>query len=83
MLFIPYSIRAATINVLVFKTSISSSKNIRALAPELDGHPGILRWNVDLLDIDNVLRIETKSLDAHDIIQLVEQNGFACEELPD
>ena len=44
---------------------------------------GIIKWNVDEHDIDNVLRIETAWLLPQDIIRLVNGAGYICEELPD
>lgn len=69
--------------VLVFKTNLQYKKDINQLAPVLNIFRGILRWNVDMNDIDKVLRIETKQLVAQDIIRLVRGAGYFCEELPD
>ncbi len=70
-------------DVLVFKTNISNRKSIAAIKPFLQSMPGIQKWNVDLHDIDNVLRIETNVLSP----QMVENNlkdlGFYCVELED
>lgn len=54
------------------------------LRPLLDGHPQVDRWNVDLHDVDNVLRIVPHpSLKAEDIVVLLNKAGFSCRELPD
>jgi hypothetical protein len=77
------SFREMAIQVLVFKTNLQFKKDINRLSPILNNTTGILRWNVDRDDIDNVLRIETKHLSAQEIIHLVTNAGYFCEELPD
>jgi len=72
-----------TLRVLVFKTNLVSAKDIHRISPLLSDTPGILRWNVDEHDIDNVLRIETSWLLPGDIIRVVTDAGYLCEELPD
>jgi hypothetical protein len=79
-LFIPDQDAA---QVLVFKTNLLHQKDIVLVTPALNGLPGMLRWNVDQEDIDKVLRVETTSLTAHTIIELVNKAGYYCEELPD
>jgi hypothetical protein len=39
------------------------------------------KWNFDLEDCDNILRVDTPSNDAKGIIYLLQANGFVCEEL--
>lgn len=72
-----------TLRVLVFKTNLVSAKDIHRISPLMGDTPGILRWNVDEHDIDNVLRIETSWLLPDDIIRVVTNAGYLCEELPD
>ncbi len=68
--------------VLVFKTNIRYKKEVNAIRRFIDGEPGIIKWNVDLQDIDKVLRIE--ALDMHpSLIQKLDEAGYYCEELPD
>lgn len=69
--------------VLLFKTNIASEEDEERLAPLLDNHNAISKWNVDREDIDNVLRVETKELDAPGVIVMVTATGFKCEELED
>jgi hypothetical protein len=69
--------------VLVFKTNLVSAKDIHRISPLMGDTPGILRWNVDEHDIDNVLRIETSWLLPGDIIRVLTTAGYLCEELPD
>lgn len=71
------------INILVFKTNLQYKKDIQLLAPLLNDATGILRWNVDRDDIDNVLRIETTTLLPQQVVALVTSAGYSCNELPD
>jgi hypothetical protein len=69
--------------VLVFKTNITRKKDLRSVTPLLNACSGITKWNVDLSDIDNVLRIEATHSDCGAVIELVNRAGYACEELTD
>jgi hypothetical protein len=69
--------------VLVFRTNIRHNDDIRQLAPTLDGCLGILRWSVDLTDVDKVLRIESQDDDHSKVIGLMNTAGYFCEELLD
>ena len=71
------------LRVLVFKTNLVSAKDVHRISPVMGDTPGILRWNVDEHDIDNVLRIETSWLLPGDIIRVLTNAGYVCEELPD
>ncbi len=68
--------------VLVFKTSVGSTKEVGYLSPFLNAlinENG--RWNFDLEDCDNIFRVETKTPDVYSIEMLFKKQGFACEEL--
>jgi cell fate (sporulation/competence/biofilm development) regulator YmcA (YheA/YmcA/DUF963 family) len=67
--------------ILVFKTNLADSKRISDIGSFLDIHPHIMEWNVDLHDVDNVLRVVSKDLEAKEIEQLVLGAGYYCEEL--
>ena len=69
--------------VLVFKTNINNPRQVKSIAPTLDNCPDILKWNVDLADIDKVLRIEATHGQCAPVIELVTRAGYACEELTD
>ncbi len=69
--------------ILVFKTDISSRSRISAVAPYLQNLQGIIKWNVDLHDADNILRIESEQLASGDIEQVLRNAGCYCEALPD
>ncbi len=72
----------ASETVLVFKTSVKHQKEVKQLRPLLNAlvdWEG--RWNFDLDDCDNILRIETRKLQAAIISSALQVQGFACEEL--
>lgn len=69
--------------LLILKTNISSSDDINVVASLLDGHANVGRWNVDMQDVDHVLRIEIIGITCDEIIQTLTLAGYTCEELPD
>ena len=69
--------------VLIFKTNIRYKKHISAVEQHIANQPGILRWNVDLKDVDKILRIEVADLHPAKIEGIVKQAGYLCEELKD
>lgn len=69
--------------IYVFKTSVETETGIRLLKPHLDKVFPFAKWNFDLEDCDNVLRIEIKSEIVQSIISLLNENGFECQELTD
>jgi hypothetical protein len=69
--------------VLVFKTNICSDNDLKILAKLFGQGSKVSRWNVDVEDIDKVLRIEGESIDPTHIINVICSAGFECEELPD
>ena len=71
------------VRILVFKTGLRFKKDVLYIGSLLDRLPGIMCWNVDRYDIDNVLRIETMHMHPKEIIRLVTKAGYFCEELPD
>jgi hypothetical protein len=74
---------ATILEVLVFKTDISTEEDLEKLSQILDRERRILKWNIDRADIDNVLRIESRNLDPAYITKVVGDAGFQCDELPD
>ncbi len=69
--------------VLVFKTNISTDRQLESVSVILSTLQNVIRWNVDREDIDNVLRIECDQLSPQTIIDFLKDAGFECEELPD
>ena len=49
-------------NILVFKTNLTDAKRISDIEPDMDVHPHIIEWNVDLHDSDNILRVVARNI---------------------
>ena len=69
-------------HVLVFKTNLHH-RDMKKIEPVLNAETKIIRWNVDLTDIDNVLRIESNVPHTDHVIRILNSEGFICEELID
>ncbi len=70
-------------DILVFKTNIKYKKQISAIRRHIETEPQIIKWNVDLHDIDKILRIESFDLHPTIVESLVQKAGYYCEELKD
>ena len=68
--------------ISVFKTSLEE-KDLRNIENALNKISGILRWNTDLEDCDNILRIESNKDLSNEIIKILVNKGFEIEELKD
>jgi tRNA G26 N,N-dimethylase Trm1 len=71
------------VEVLVFETNIRRKRELRQLARLLGAEKRIEQWNVDLEDCSRVLRVEARCLTPAEVIALLGQAGYACQELPD
>lgn len=69
--------------ILVFKTDVRNRKHVSALAGHLQQIDGIVKWNVDLQDVDKILRIECMRIPAGVIEQRLQSAGYYCQELQD
>lgn len=70
--------------VLVFKTSVETQEDEKRIKPVLDSFlHGKARWNFDLEDWENILRIENHTLAANTVIKTLNAIGYECEELAD
>jgi len=67
--------------ILVFKTNLTDPKRINDIGSDLDIHPHIIEWNVDLHDCDNILRVVSNNVSAQSIEKLLLSAGYYCEEL--
>ncbi len=67
--------------ILVFKTNLTSKFRVRQVGPVLDFHPNIHQWNVDLHDCDKVLRVVAASIAPAEVENLLSTAGYYCEEL--
>jgi pyruvate-formate lyase-activating enzyme len=68
-------------NIFVFATNIQSLEDRIKIGNVFSSIPQIQQWNIDLEDIDCVLRIVSDSLSANNIIDLVVFHNFSCKEL--
>lgn len=70
--------------VLVFRTSVKTSFEVKRLSPVLENLTaceGI--WNFDLEDCDCILRIESRHLQAKQVELALLKCGYHCTELED
>ena len=67
--------------ILVFKTNVSSKRKVTKVSTLLTSVPAIKQWNFDLEDCDKVLRIETIGLRPAYVETLLQAAGFNCREL--
>ena len=68
-------------NILIFKTDIANRYHYSNASQVLQNIPGILKWTVDMDDVDHVLRIETQQLQPYHIEESLAQAGYYCKEL--
>ena len=65
-------------------TNINSKEQLDILKPHLNNHNSIIRWSIDLEDIDAVLKvITTNNLKEHEIIHLLDSEGYQCKVMTD
>lgn len=69
--------------ILILGTNVYTKKDLRRLTPVLDNDDRINDWNVDMDDIDRVLRIATGQMTSEDVISLLTGAGFHCRDLPE
>lgn len=67
--------------IYVFKTSVETENDIRKLTLYLDELLPDAKWNFDLDDCDNILRIDSRDDITEPVITLLLVSGFDCEEL--
>ena len=67
--------------VLVYKTNINHRTDIEKISPVLSQYNKVLAWNVDIDDIDKVLRIEAMTNISNEIQNIINQSGYTCQEM--
>lgn len=68
--------------ILVFRTSVTSHDQVMLLKPVLDAlveRDG--RWNFDLWDYENILRVESALCHPSQVIEALNKTAHYCEEL--
>lgn len=68
-------------NLFIFGTNLQTEKDKQVISKVLNSNNKIERWNIDLEDIDSVLRIESQSLTPEQIIKIITEQDFKCSEL--
>ncbi len=70
-------------DILIFKTNLNNPQLISEAKPFIQNIQGIRRWNVDMQDCDNVLRIEADQVSPRSVESILKSAGYFCEELED
>lgn len=70
-------------DILIFKTNLANGSLVNHIKPHIQNIPGIRKWNVDLHDVDCVLRIEAVDVSPRSIENTLQHAGYYCEELVD
>jgi cell fate (sporulation/competence/biofilm development) regulator YmcA (YheA/YmcA/DUF963 family) len=65
-------------NILVFATNVKTETDKRNISLVLDENPAIEQWNIDLEDVDSVLRIVSDTLSEEEIISTIKSMDFKC-----
>ena len=68
-------------HILVFKTNIKTNEDKIRINELFSRNNAIEEWSVDCDDIDCVLRLVSYKLSPNEIIKLINQIGFQCQEL--
>lgn len=70
--------------ILIFKTNINTKLDLNRLSVMLRKISGIIRWSLDMEDVDRVLRIEVTDENAEsEIIRLANNSGIYCAPILD
>lgn len=67
--------------ILVFKTSVTTKTQIEQLDRHIEKVLPKAKWNFDLADCDNILRIDSEENIVLKISELLNTHKFSCEEL--
>jgi copper chaperone len=66
---------------LKFKTNINCGGCIAKVTPSLNRLEGILKWEVDTVNPQKILSVETSDLSEDDIIKVLKEVGYNAEIL--
>jgi hypothetical protein len=67
--------------IFVFKTSVKTKTQLKKLKLHIDSILPNAKWNFDLKDCDNILRIDSEENVVLKIIDLLHLHNHSCEEL--
>jgi hypothetical protein len=68
-------------DVLIFKTDVTSKRKATKVSTLLTTFPTIQQWNFDLEDCDKILRIVANGLSPRNVETVLRGVGIGCEEL--
>lgn len=68
-------------HLFILKTNITTEDGRLALKNILDGNQQVEQWNLDLHDVDCVLRVISPTLCYEKIIHLIKEVGYEGAEL--
>lgn len=68
--------------ILIFRTSVTNTKELMLLSSVLNSCAKIKSWNIDLDDWEKVLRVEcSKNLIPKEVIEMIQNVGICISEL--
>lgn len=68
--------------LLILRTDINTDEKLKTIEPFFNKHPNVLKWSIDIEDVDNVLKIKvSKYFNENDIINVIKNRGFNCSDL--
>jgi hypothetical protein len=67
--------------IYVFKTSVKTKIQAKAIKPHIDKILPNAKWNFDLEDCDKILRIDSEENVSLPIITVLKNHNFYCAEL--
>jgi len=67
--------------IYVFKTSVETTRQVKKLKPHINKMLPGEKWNFDLDDCDNILRIDSGENIVFKITELLKSHQYHCEEL--
>lgn len=69
-------------NTLKFKTNIKCGGCIATVTPFLNKVQDIKNWEVDTVNPDKILTVQSENLDAGEIISAIKAAGYTAESIP-
>ncbi|SNT18018.1 copper chaperone [Ekhidna lutea] len=68
-------------STLKFKTTIKCSGCLANVTPHLNAADGIEKWEVDIMNPNKILTVETAGASESDVIAAVEKAGYIAEKV--
>lgn len=67
--------------ISVFKTNVSSDRELNEISPLLNRYFKEIKWNIDLWDTDKILRVDSNKDWTKEITELFSSIGLRCTHL--